>query len=86
MSYDRRTASRPAAPEIDWAKVAQKLLRESTRLWGRDDEFHLSQEGFNYRAYMRAIIQGQPAQATHMVKTTKGGLAARAALIDAGGM
>lgn len=60
-----------------WKKTAERLLKHNKGK-GQDD--------FYYRAYMRAVIQGNKAQATHIAKEFKGGMAARVAIIDQFGM
>ena len=61
----------------DWKSAAKKLLSKRT---GK------SQHDLHYRAYLRAIISGDTAQATHMVQNFPAAKKAQAELIDLAGM
>jgi len=63
-----------ALDKIDWKGVAKRLL---------DRNKGMTQEDLHYRAYMRAVIQGQPSD--HLVKKFKGAEKAREELIDFAG-
>lgn len=60
-------------PDAGWASAAQRLLARRTGLGVSD---------LHYRAYLRAVVAGNSAQATHLVKGYAGAKAARADLID----
>lgn len=62
---------------LDWKGAAEKLLPKRTGK-GQDD--------LHYRAYLRAIIAGNQAQATHLAKQFKPARDARRDLIDAVGL
>jgi len=62
---------------LDWKSAAKKLLAKRT---GK------RQHDLHYRAYLRAIISGDTAQATHMVQNFPAAKKARAELIDLAGM
>ncbi len=58
----------------DFKKAASVLLKKNT---GK------SQDDFNYRAYLRAVVDGQPAE--HLAKKFKGADRAKQDLVDMAG-
>lgn len=66
-----------ADASLDWVGAAKKLLPKRTGK-GQDDLY--------YRAYLRAIIDGNQAQAGHLAQQYKPARDARRALIDAVGL
>lgn len=67
-------ASETREADFNWKGVAKKLLDQNTGMTQRD---------LHYRAYLRAIVSGQPAE--HLVKKFPGAEEARSDLIDEAG-
>jgi len=80
-----RIATRVQEPGPAWAEAAQDLLDASERRARRGVAFDDSENGMHYRAYLRAAVQYNEVQATHLAKKYIGSKKAREDLIsDAG--
>lgn len=68
-----------------WVETAQDLIDSSERRAGKGVAFDDSQDGLHYRAYLRAIVQRNEAQATHLAKKYLGARKARQDLASEAG-
>lgn len=69
----------------NWVETAQDLFDASERRAKRGVAFDDSQDGLHYRAYLRAIVQRNEAQATHLARKYLGARKAREDLVSESG-